>query len=112
MKRTLSLCCLALLLLASCQTKQSAIADLRSLTQELQINGSNYSINEWKDAGQRYYTINKRITKHTGDYSTEEVKEISELNGTCLRSFKEGAITTVKGAVGAVQSFLDGFLKK
>lgn len=100
-----------LLAITSCQTKQTAIGDLRSLSQEIQINGSNYSINDWKRAGERYYDINKRISKHTGDYTDAEVQEISELNGKCVRSFTEGAVTKVQGAVSALKSFIDGFLK-
>lgn len=100
-----------ILALTSCQTKQSAISDLRSLSQELQINSENYSINEWKDAGERYYKINKRITKHAGDYNDAEMREISELNGKCAKSFTEGAVTKVQGAVSAVKSFLGGFMK-
>lgn len=100
-----------MLAFTSCQTKQSAISDLRQLSQEMQMYGNNYSINDWKEAGQRYYDINKRIKKHTGDYTNDEVQEISELNGKCVRSFTEGAVTKVQGAVGALKSFVDGFLK-
>lgn len=100
-----------LLALASCQTKQSAISDLRSLSQEMTLYGDNYSINDWKEAGQRYYEINKRIRKHTGDYTNAEMQEIGELNGKCVRSFTEGAVTKVQGAVATLKSFIEGFLK-
>ena len=100
-----------LLSLTSCQTKQSAIYDLRSLSQELQINSSNYSINDWQEAGERYYKINKRISKHTGDYTDAEIQEISQLNGKCVKSFTEGAVTKVKGAAEALKSFINGLLK-
>lgn len=110
MKKLLAVCAV-MLTLVSCQTKQTAINDLRSLSQEIQLYGNNYSINDWKTAGERYYDINKRISKHTGDYTDAEVQEISELNGRCVRSFTEGAVTKVQGAVSALKSFIDGFLK-
>lgn len=100
-----------LLALTSCQTKRTAINDLRTLSNEMQVYGDNYSLNEWKDAGQRYYNINKRIKNHMADYSDEEVQEISKLNGQCLKSFTQGAIDKVKGAGAAIKSLIDGFLK-
>lgn len=111
MKKIFPVCVIVLLLFTSCQTKQSAISDLRALSQELRMNGDNYSINDWKDAGERYYKINKRITKHSGEYSDTEVTEIAELNGQCVSSFKDGAITKVKGAAGAVKAFIEGLMK-
>ena len=113
MKKTVGImvCGLALLMLASCQTKQSAINDLRSLQQEIAINGGNYSVNDWKKAGEEYYNVNQKLKKHMGEYSDAEVQEISELNGKCVRSFTEGAVTKVAGAANALKSFLNGFMK-
>lgn len=111
MKKIISLCFVAAIMLASCQTKQSALNDLRSLNQEIRMNGENYSVNEWTQVGKRYYEINKKITKHAGDYTDAEVKEIGELNGQCVRSFTTGAITKVKGAKAMIESFIGGFLK-
>lgn len=111
MKKIIPVCIVAVLLFTSCQTKQSAISDLRALSQELRINGDNYSLADWKDAGERYYKINKRITKHSGEYSNAEVNEIAELNGECVSSFKDGAITKVMGAASAVKAFIEGLIK-
>ena len=97
--------------LTSCSTKQSAINDLRALSQEMQIRGDSYSLNDWKAAGQEYYNINQRIGKHAGDYTDAQMEEISELNGRCIRSFTEGAISKVTGAMNMVKGFLKGFVK-
>lgn len=96
---------------ASCSTQQSAIRDLRSFTTELQMNSETYTLKDWKNAGERYVKINKRIAKHTADYTEEEVQEISELNGKCTRSFTEGAVNKINGAANAIGSFIKGFLK-
>lgn len=100
------------MLLASCQTKQSATRDLRALSQEMEINGQGYTLNQWTEAGKDYYKINKRISKHAGDYTDEEVQEISRLNGQCLRNLTEGAVTKVTGAVKAIESLIKGFNKE
>lgn len=97
--------------LMSCQTKQTALNDLRTFAQELQIGSQSYGINDWKDAGVKYYKINKRLTKHAGDYSDAEIREISELNGTCARTFSEGAVNKIDSFGKTIKSFLDGFLK-
>lgn len=111
MKKIVTFCFLAAILLTSCQTKQSAISDLRTLNQEIRLNADNYSINDWSKVGKRYYDINKNITKHAGDYTDAEMQEISNLNGQCLRSFTTGAITKVNGAASMLRSLLEGFLK-
>lgn len=111
MKKILFICAIVLSL-CSCQTKQSAINDLRNLNREMQVYGNSYSLNDWKDAGERYYKINKRIKGHLSDYSDADIKEISELNGSCLRSFTEGAVTKVQGAASALKSLVEGFLLK
>lgn len=98
-------------LFSSCQTKQSAISELRTINQEITINGDNYSFNDWVKAGKKYYEVNKKISKHTGDYSDEELQEISKLNGQCVRHFTEGAVTKVGGAMQMLNSFIGGFLK-
>lgn len=111
MKKNILMIALAAFVMCSCQTKKSAINDLHSLNQELQINSFNYTIKDWKDAGERYVKINKRITKHAGNYTNAEVKDITETNGQIVRSFTEGAVTKVAGAVSALKSFVDGFKK-
>ncbi|MCQ2220798.1 MAG: hypothetical protein MJZ12_05360 [Prevotella sp.] len=98
-------------LISSCQTKQSAINDLRSISQDIAINGDNYSFNDWTKVGKKYYEVNKKIAKHTGDYSDQELQEISKLNGQCVKGFTEGAVTKVGGAMQMLKSFIGGFLK-
>lgn len=112
MKKTvLTLVFVAALLLTSCQTKQSAIKDLRSLSQQIELSGNSYSLNDWEKAGRDYYKINQRLAKHAGEYNNQEMQEISELNGRCLRSFTDGAVHKVNGAVDMLKSLIEGFVK-
>lgn len=111
MKKVFFAAAIVLLTAASCSTKQSAINDLRSLNQKMQISGDYYSINDWEKAGKEFYSINKRIAKHAGKYNDQQLQEISELNGECVRSFTDGAINKVQGAVNMVKGFIGGFLK-
>lgn len=111
MKKYFIILAVALVALTSCQTKQAAINDLRSLTQEMQLNSNYYTLSDWEKAGVKYYNINKRIKAHAGDYTNEEMKEIGDLNGQCARSFTDGAVNKVKGAKDMLKSFVEGFLK-
>lgn len=111
MKRFFVLVVMAVALLSSCQTKQAAVKDLRVFSQELQLRSSYYSYNDWEKAGKEYYDINKKISKHAGEYSDMELKEISELNGRCVRSFTNGAVEKVTGAVDMLKAFISGLLK-
>lgn len=101
-----------LAVLASCQTKESAIRELRSVTQELELNSQNYSIVDWEKAGEKYYKANKHISKHVGKYSDAEVMEISEMNGTCVRYFGEGAASKVKSYASMFDAFINGVMGK
>lgn len=110
MKKIKTIIAIAFMLCAfcSCQTKSSAINELRTFNQELKLSSQNYSIEDWKKAGMEYHKINQHLKKHVGKYNDAEFQEISQLNLECAQSFKEGAITKVKGATQIVKSFIEG----
>lgn len=113
MKKIFVLSVLAILMLSSCQTsKQTALNDLRALSRELALHSDTYSYSDWTKAGKEYHRVNKKISDHISDYNETEFQEIAELNGKCTRSFTEGAITKISGAVSAIKSFVHGFNSK
>lgn len=109
MKKCFMIFATAILMMTSCQTKQTALSDLRRVSQEMELSGQTYTLNDWKNAGNKYYEANRKVAKYAGKYTDEEIQEISRLNGRCVRSFTEGAITKVEGATKLVKSFLEGF---
>lgn len=101
-----------MLMMASCATRQKAIGDLRALTNDIELNSSRYSLKDWKNAAVDYAKINKKLTKHVGEYSQEERTEIAELNAKCVTKFTTGAVeqttSRVETAVSVIKEIIDG----
>lgn len=97
-------------ILSSCSTKQSAINELRNFATEIDANGAQYNIDDWKMAAVRYETIEQKLSKH--EYTPEEKTEISNLKGKCVGSFArnaiKGAANKVKNTADAVKGFIEG----
>lgn len=103
---------MAALLMCSCATKQSAVNDLRSFQQEIDVNGAMYSIQDWKKAAKDYAKINKKIYKHYSEYTPQELEEVGRLNGQCAASFAKGTAQNVtskaQGAIGIIKGLVEG----
>lgn len=102
------------LTLSSCATgKKAAINDLRKLTEHVVLDGSTYSFDDWKRAGEKYVKIQKELSKY--DLNAFESKEVGELTGQCIKGFAAGSITNLTGNVGgkiiSAASFLKGLLE-
>lgn len=108
------MCALAL---TSCSSSQSALSDLRSLSNEINANGSTYSISDWKSVGQKYVSTTKKIANYTaqGKYSQEELSEIGTLEGQCVKGFKDGAsqglTDKVTGVIDLFKGLINGLTK-
>lgn len=94
----------------SCGTKWTAMNDLRKFTAEVDANGADYTVEDWKAAAAEYQKIDKRLAQY--EYTQEEVAEISRLKGECTGSFVRNVTTNLAGkvqtGVTAVKSFLEG----
>lgn len=110
MLRTCSMSILLLVfVLQSCGTKQKAINQLRDLSYEIQTNGINYDVDDWKRTAYEYLKINKRIAKYR--YTAAESEEIGELNGQCLGYFATSVASNVVGRVTNTVSGIEGLIK-
>ncbi len=114
MKRHLSLLALVLCLglaFSSCSTEKSVIKDLNSLNDDLQANGDNYTISDWKDFAQDYKKVLEKSQKC--DFSSEQRKEVTELNtqittGMAKKATKSVVKTGLTWA-GVFKSIAKGF---
>ena len=97
------------LFLASCSTKTTAISDLRSLSEDIQRNGSTYTVEEWKEVKAKYDKIDSRMGKY--EYTAEEYREIGELKGKCVAYFAKGVATNVANKLGNVANQLKGVVE-
>jgi len=105
------------LLLTSCSSSQLALKDLRNLSDRIDREGYSYNINDWRDAADDYYKIDKKIARYTseGKYSRAEEQEIGRLQGDCVKGFAKGAGQNVAGkvssAINIIKGIIDGFKK-
>ena len=100
--------------LTSCSTKQHAINQLEDFSYELQYKSKYYSVNDWKDAADRFIKIRKNVAKHEMDYSPEEKARIGELEGECAgymaKGVKNGFFDKLKGFKNEVVGIIEGIL--
>ena len=104
----------ALLMLASCSTKRSAIDELESFSYELRDHSANYTVDEWKEAGEKFVKIRKDISKHELEYTPEEKTRIGKLEGKCAgymaRGMKQGFFDKLKAFGNELKGIVYGIL--
>ncbi|MCR5312369.1 MAG: hypothetical protein K6E54_01735 [Bacteroidaceae bacterium] len=94
------------LCLASCSTKSSAVSDLRSLSNDIQENGSTYTVEEWKAVKNKFEKVSEKINKY--EYTAEEYEEIGELKGKCVAYFAKGVVNNVTNKITNVANQIKG----
>lgn len=102
---------LAVLMLGSCATKQSAISQLERYSYELRDNAQYYSVRDWQNAVDDFKTIRKRIAKHEQDYTPQEKRHIGELEGQCAKYMAQGAKQRLVNGVRNIASELNGIIE-
>ena len=100
--------------LSSCNTKQHAINRLEKFSVELRDHSAQYSVNEWKKAGEKFVDIRKDISKHELDYTPDEKTKIGKLEGKCAgymaKGMKEGVFDKLKAFGNELKGILMGIL--
>ena len=96
--------------MSSCTTRMGAINQLQNLAYDLRDNGQYYTVKDWKDAGEKFTNIRKKMAKF--DYTPAERRQIGELEGQCARymaqGIKNGAINGVMSIGNEIKGILDG----
>ena len=95
--------------LTSCQTKQHAINQLQSLSDDLQYKSRNYDSQDWQKAADRFAKVRKDINRH--DYSPEEWREIGKLEGQCATYFVKGVKDGIFNEYNAIKNEIIGILQ-
>ena len=100
--------------MSSCNTKQQDINRLEKFSVELRDNSAQYSVNEWKKAGEKFVDIRKDISKHELDYTPDEKTKIGKLEGKCAgymaKGMKEGVFDKLKAFGNELKGILMGIL--
>lgn len=96
---------MTLAFLSSCSSKQLAVTRLEKFSYELRDNARYYTINDWKEAVDKFSKIRKDLNKY--NYNDSEREHIGELEGKCAGYVVEG----VKGKVQNYGSEINGILQ-
>ena len=101
-------------LFCSCATKEHAINRLEKFSYELRDHSASYSLDEWKDAAEKFMDIRNDIKKHEFEYTPEQKKKIGVLEGKCAgymaKGAKEGFFDKLEGFGNEIKGFLQGIL--
>ena len=101
----------AMLLVSSCATRESAINDLENFSYELRDNSQYYTAKKWRRAIDKFGRIRREISRH--DYTVAERQRIGRLEGDCarymVRGAKDGVVNSVFGLGSEIQGILDAF---
>ena len=101
-------------LLSSCATKEHAINRLEKFSYELRDHSAYYTMDEWKQAAEKFVDIRKDIKKHEFEYTAEQKKKIGVLEGKCAgymaKGAKEGFFDKLKGIGNEIKGILQGIL--
>ena len=100
---------IAVFLMNSCTTKQSAINQLENFSYELRDNGRYYNIRDWENAAERFSDIRKKINKH--DYTAEQRHRIGELEGQCAGYVYEGIKGRIQDFGSEVNGLIEGLME-
>ena len=96
----------AVALFTSCDKRQSAIDDLESFSEELKENASEYTNEDWEEAGNQYQMLVEQVDQY--EYTDEELKEIGKLKAKCFRSFAKSSAKALKSTMHNFKMQLDG----
>ena len=108
----LFICCVMVLVLASCSTKQTAINQLEKFSIELRDHSRYYDVQDWEKAGQKFVKITKKVKKYETEYTAEEKSRIGRLEGECAGYMASGAKDNVtdrlRGIFNEIQGIIEG----
>ena len=108
----LFICCVMVLVLASCSTKQTAINQLEKFSIELRDHSRYYDVQDWEKAGQKFVKITKNVKKHELDYTPAEKARIGQLEGECAgymaRGAKDNISDRLRGLFNEIKGIIEG----
>lgn len=100
----------------SCMSTEKTVNDMENLSADLEKNSSDYSVEQWKRAGERLKELTVRVHKNYEKFSASQKKRIGELEGKCAKfmtkGIKDGVVNAVTNFGREIQGFIDGFNDK
>lgn len=102
--------------LTSCMSTEKTVNDMEELSTDLEKNSSDYSVEQWRRAGERLKDLTVRVHKNYDKFTVSQKKRIGELEGKCAKfmtkGVKDGVVNAVTNLGREIQGFIDGFKGK
>ena len=100
----------AVALFTSCDKRQSAIDDLESFSEELKENASEYTNEDWEEAGNQYQMLVEQVDQY--EYTDEELKEIGKFKARCIKYMSKGAIKQLEEGIHNMTKQIEGAMEE
>lgn len=100
----------AVALFTSCDKRQSAIDELESFSEELKENASEYTNEDWEEAGNQYQMLVEQVDQY--EYTDEELKEIGKLKARCIKYMSKGAMKQLEEGFHNMTKQIEGAMEE
>lgn len=102
MKRKYSLAVMLCITLAlsSCRSTQGYIKDLRSLVEEVEQQGHRYTVTDWNQSNNKFYSYVKNYPKYSKKMTPEEKHETIRLGITYIKEAAPSCIQSLDNELG------------
>lgn len=93
----------------SCDSRKSAIDDLKSLVNNVEVNYDSFTQEDWDNISLSYSAIEEELKKH--EYTDEELDEIGRLKGKYLGLQTKYTIENIEKRATEFGKQLDGVIE-
>lgn len=93
----------------SCDSRKSAIDDLKSLVNNVEVNYDSFTQEDWDNISLSYSAIEEELQKH--EYTDEELDEIGRLKGKYLGLQTKHTIENIEKRATDFGKQLDGVIE-
>lgn len=99
MIKKLFLVCLILLTLSACSSERRGIRQMHKLTNDIELYGANYSIQDWQDTYEDFKAIDASIDPKK--LSPAQRQEYTELKGRAVAGFAKSSVKSITSSIGS-----------
>lgn len=102
----------AIMCFSSCHSQKGRMDDLKDFVEKIQEEGKDYTLDQWKDANERFQKLLDKINSYE-DLTKEELEEMAKLQGqyvaTVFKNSGKSIMEQMQKAGAALDSLEEGF---
>ena len=104
----------AVMFFSSCHSQKGRMDDLKDFVEKIQEEGKDYTLDQWKEANERFQKLLDKINSYE-DLTKEELEEMAKLQGqyaaTVFQNSGKSIMEQMQKAGVALDSLEEGFEK-